>query len=90
MATVNPLGYESIRNKTINKINSDMPRCINNINNIINQAAGEGRFYALVSLDQEGFSVMTIQKSIEEFEKEGYELITEDNRMIKISWELEK
>lgn len=90
MATVNPLGYESIRNKTINKINSDMPRCINNINNIINQAAGEGRFSALVSLDQEGFSVMTIQKSIEEFEKEGYELITEDNRMIKISWELEK
>lgn len=90
MATVNPLGYESIRTKTINKINSDMPRCINNINNIINQAAGEGRFYAFVSLDQEGFSVMTVQKSLEEFENAGYELIAEDNRMIKITWELEK
>lgn len=90
MATVNPLSYESTRNKTINKINSDMPRCINNINNIINQAAGEGKFSALISLDQEGFSVMTVQKSLEEFESAGYELIAEDNRMIKIIWEIEK
>lgn len=89
MAVVNPLNYNDTRTKAINKIESDVPRCVNNINNIVNKAAGEGKFSALVSLYQEGFSITTVSKALEKFRQAGYETISEDNRMIKISWELE-
>ena len=90
MAEINPLGYQEMRTKAINKINSDTPRCINDINNIINKAAGEGKFSAIISLDQNGFSVLTVQNAINKFDAAGYEIVTQDNRKVKISWELEK
>ena len=89
MAVVNPLDYNATRTKAINKIEGDVPRCINNINNIVNKAAGEGKFSALVPLDQEGFSVTTVSKALDKFRQAGYETISEENRMVKILWELE-
>lgn len=84
MSEVKPIPVEEAKEKTKKALNSEVPKIVNDINNLINAAANQGKYEAYYSIT--GEYTAALKEALRKFENAGYYLNIVAGSTVTIKW----
>ena len=84
MSEVKPIPVEEAKEKTKKALNSEVPKIVNEINNLINAAANQGKYEAYYSIT--GEYTAALKEALRKFENAGYYVNIIMNDSVAIRW----
>lgn len=84
MAEVKPIPVEEAKEKTKKALNAEVPKIVNEINNLINAAANAGKYEAYYSIT--GEYTAALKEALRKFENAGYYINIVMNDSVVIKW----
>jgi hypothetical protein len=84
MAEVKPIPVEEAKEKTKKALNTEVPRIVNDINNLINAAANAGKYEAYYSIP--GEYTAALKEALSKFENAGYYINIVAGSTVTIKW----
>lgn len=84
MAEVKPISAEEAKEKTKKAIDAEVPKIVNEINNLINAAANHGKYEAYYSIT--GEYTAALKEALRKFENAGYYLNVVAGSTVTIKW----
>lgn len=84
MAEVKPITVEEAKEKTKKALNAEVPKIVNEINNLINAAANAGKYEAYYSIKRE--YTAALKEALRKFENAGYYINIVAGSKVTIKW----
>jgi hypothetical protein len=84
MAEVKPIPVEEAKEKTKKALNAEVPKIVNEINNLINAAANAGKYETYYSVTGGYTAVLT--EALRKFENAGYYINLVAGNTVTIKW----
>lgn len=84
MLEVKPIPLEEAKEKTKKALNSEVPKIVNDINNLINAAANAGKYEAYY--DIQGDYTAALKEALRKFENAGYYINIVAGSTVTIKW----
>ena len=84
MAEVKPITLEGAKEKTKKALNAEVPKIVNDINNLINAAANQGKYEAYYSIT--GEYTAALKEALRKFENAGYYINIVAGSTVTIKW----
>lgn len=84
MAEVKPIPVEEAKEKTKKALNAEIPKIVNDINNLINAAANAGKYEAYYSIP--GEYTAALKETLRKFENAGYYINVVAGSTVTIKW----
>lgn len=84
MAEVKPIPVEEAKEKTKKALNAEIPKIVNDINNLINAAANAGKYEVYYSIP--GEYTAGLKEALRKFENAGYYINIVAGSTVTIKW----
>ena len=84
MAEVKPIPLEEAKEKTKKALNAEIPKIVNEINNLINAAANQGMYEAYYSIT--GDYTAALKEALRKFENAGYYINIFAGNTVAVKW----
>lgn len=84
MAEVKPIPLEEAKEKTKKALNAEVPKIVNDINNLINAAANAGKYEAYYSIT--GEYTAALKEALRKFENAGYYINIMIGSTVHVKW----